>query len=74
MTPINNISPVELARMRLNTNEAPEGFKAFLKYDVSGGENICRKCQYREKCHTVSGKCRADQRVDNCSVFYMIST
>ena len=70
-TLVYNPSPVELARRMLDTKEAPEGFRAWLKYDVSGGENICRFCDYREKCLTVSGKCREDQRADKCSVFYM---
>jgi hypothetical protein len=74
MIPVHSPSPVELDRRRLDTKEAPEGFRAWLKYDVSGGENICRKCNYREKCLTVPGKCRADQRKDNCSVFYIDET
>ena len=71
MAAIHTPSPVALDRRKLDKSEAPEGYFAWLKYDVSGGENICRKCDYLETCKTIPGKCRADQRKDGCSVFYI---
>lgn len=71
MAAIHSPSPVAFDRRRLDTEEAPEGYTAWLKFDVSDGPNICRKCDYRETCLTIPGKCRADQRKDNCSVFYI---
>jgi hypothetical protein len=74
MIPVHSPSPVELDRRRLDKGDAPEGYVAVLKFDNPSGVNICSRCDYREKCLTVSGKCREDQRADQCSVFYIDET
>lgn len=71
MFPIYSPSTVELDRRRLDKWDAPEGYRAFLKFDVSGGENICRKCDYHPECIKKQAKCRDFERVDKCSVYFV---
>lgn len=71
MLPVNNPSPVELDRRRLNQNDAPEGYVAALKFDNPSGVNICRLCHYHPECIKKQAKCRDFERDDKCSVFFL---
>lgn len=67
----------------LDPNEAPEGFIAVLKSDLSTDSlgNICRACDWRSACNGLQHRCmsytvisRTDgrelKRLDGCSVVF----
>jgi hypothetical protein len=61
----------------LDENEAPQGYIAVLKSEVSGrGDNICNHCDYRSKCNGFEWRCMPFElanglkRHDGCSVIF----
>lgn len=62
------------ARPYVDENEAPEGYKAVPKSATNGsiqGYNICRDCDYRPTCQTISvNNCADYARKDNVSVVF----
>lgn len=63
-----------MARPFVDENEAPEGYRAVRKSETNGsiqGYNICRDCDYRPTCQTMSKNICADYaRKDDVSVVF----
>lgn len=72
MIPVHRMSKVEIDRRNLDSNDAPNGYTAILKYDADNGKNFCFQCDYRKDCIENSGKhpCQDYKRNDSCSVIF----
>ena len=72
MIPVHRMSNVEIDRRNLDSNDAPFGYTAILKFDVDNGKNFCSHCDYRKDCIKNSGKhpCQEHKRNDSCSVIF----